>query len=250
MVEVSAGEVSTLVAGEVYCLMIEACQPIVDYDRLARVDRAAQRLVRRPAGAGDVHRPVRGAPRADHADPRGVRGAAGRVRPGGAALPGRPHAGRRRTAHGERADVLRLRGDLSAAEAAYAAASASRLRTAAGPGTALAGAGPDRGRRRRREPAARRARAGVHRARLLPAAVEILLAAGLIDQAAGVADGTGSVCRSDRHAGGPGHGQVRRRPACWSPAAEGQPGPRPAPRGADADSPSCRPRTRWRAAGP
>ena len=46
MIEVSAGEVSTLVAGEIYCLMIEACQQIFDYGRAGAVDRAVE-----PAGA-------------------------------------------------------------------------------------------------------------------------------------------------------------------------------------------------------
>ena len=121
MIEVSAGEVSTLVAGEVYCLMIEACQPIFDYGRLVQWTEQLS-LVQCPTRAGDVHRPVRRAPRSDHADPGSVRGRRGRVRPGGAALPGRAHPVAAGFAHSERADVLRLRGDLRGAEAAYAEA--------------------------------------------------------------------------------------------------------------------------------
>ncbi len=36
MVGVAAGEVSTIFAGNVYCSMIEACQEIADFDRAAR----------------------------------------------------------------------------------------------------------------------------------------------------------------------------------------------------------------------
>ena len=91
-------------------------------------------------------------------------------------------------AHSERADVLRLRGDLRGAEAAYAEATSygfepqpglALLWLAQGRTTAAVGAVN----RLLAEPGLE-----IYRARLLPAAVEILLAAGLVDQAADVAE--------------------------------------------------------------
>ena len=105
---------------------------------------------------------------------------------------------------GERGDVLRMRGDLGGAEAAYAAGHAVRLRSPARTGPALAGAGPHHGRRRARcnrllaEPGLR-----CYSPRLLPAAVEILLAAGLVDDGGAAGRPAGPVRPAARHAGGP-----------------------------------------------
>ena len=49
MIGVSAGEVSTVVAGEVYCLMIEACQEIFDFGRVVQWTEQLSRLVRVPS---------------------------------------------------------------------------------------------------------------------------------------------------------------------------------------------------------
>ena len=160
MIEVSAGEVSTLVAGEVYCLMIEACQPIFDYGRLVQWTEqlsnwcSAQPELVMFTGQCAVHRGqimrIRGA----YADAvvefdRAVLRYLEVRTPVAAGF-----------AHSERADVLRLRGDLRRGRGRVRRGHLARLRTAARAGPALAGAGPDHGRRRRGEPAAGRARAG------------------------------------------------------------------------------------------
>jgi hypothetical protein len=122
MVGVTAGEVSTIFAGNVYCTMIEGCQEIADFDRAAPVDVRAHHLVPAAAGPRTVHRPVRRAPRPDHAHARRLREAltefdlAMRRYRDADALPRPgwrwPNA----------ATVLRLRGDLTGAAAAYDAA--------------------------------------------------------------------------------------------------------------------------------
>lgn len=187
MIEVSAGEVSTLVAGEVYCLMIEACQPIFDYGRLVQWTEqlsswcAAQPELVMFTGQCAVHRGQIMRLRGAYSDAlvefdRAVQRYLEIGTPVAAGL-----------ALGERADVLRLRGDLVGAEAAYTAA--ARHGYEAQPGLALLWLA--QGRTTAAVAAVNRLlgepRVEVHRTRLLSAAVEILLAAGLIDQAAGVA---------------------------------------------------------------
>ena len=144
----------------------------------AGVDRRADALVRAAARHGRVHRQVPGAPRGDHAAARRV---ARRAR-GGAARARALRAGADRAAAGaalyRQGEVHRLRGELAAAEAAYR--EASRCGWEPQPGLALlrlaagsAGAAAAAIRRvvdETGEP--------LQRARLLPAAVEILLAVG------------------------------------------------------------------------
>ena len=86
------------------------------------VDLGPHHLVRRAAGPRAVHRPVRGAPRADHADARSVRRGTHRVRPGGRRYREANALDATGLAMAERGDVLRLRGDLADAAAAYDAA--------------------------------------------------------------------------------------------------------------------------------
>ena len=151
----------------------------------AGVDRRAGALVRAPARHGRLHRPLPRAPRRDHAAARRL---GGRARGGARARASAPRGAgnRRRAAEAayHQGEVHRLRGELAAAEDAYREASARRLRAAAGARAAAAGAGRRRGRGGRRSAACSRddgaARAG---ARCCPAYVEIMLAAGDVDEA-------------------------------------------------------------------
>jgi DNA-binding CsgD family transcriptional regulator len=187
MVGVAAGEVSTILAGNVYCSMIEACQEIADFDRAARWTSALtgwcdeqpglvpftgqcavhRGQIMRMYGAFDealtefelaVHR-YRAA---DELDSAGL-------------------------AMAERGDVLRLRGDLAGAAAAYEAA--VTFGNEPQPGLALLWLA--QGRSAAAVAAIRRllGEAGdpVNRSRLLPAAVHVLLTSGQADVAAGLA---------------------------------------------------------------
>ena len=123
MLNLADPRVSPVTAGFVYCAMIEACQEISDFGRVAEWTAVLQRWCEQTAGPGGVHRAVLGAPRpADAGAGRLGRGARG-VRPGPAAAtprPGRP--GRVGLADYETGEVHRLRGDHAAAEAAYQSA--------------------------------------------------------------------------------------------------------------------------------
>src|SRR5512146_1306855 len=153
-------------------------------------------MVRRAAGAGAVHRPVRGAPRPIMR----AQGAFGEaliefdlaVRRYLAAQT--PHAAG--LAMAERRDLLCVRGDLTAAQAAYDQAAGFGHEPQ--PGLALLWLAQGRA-------DAACAAIGrllgetadpVHRSQLLPAAVEILLAAGRHDEAAGIAAELGSIAAS------------------------------------------------------
>jgi DNA-binding NarL/FixJ family response regulator len=186
MVGVAAGEVSTIFAGTVYCSMIEACQEIADFDRAARWTSAltswcAQQPGLVPfTGQCALHRgqimKAHGAfeealTEFDLAERRyldaDARNAAGLVM-------------------AERGDVLRLRGDFAAAAAAYD--SAGTLGYEPQPGLALLWVA--QGRIAAAVAAVQRllseTGSPVHRSRLLPAAVEILLLGDQADTAAGV----------------------------------------------------------------
>jgi ATP/maltotriose-dependent transcriptional regulator MalT len=196
MVGVAAGEVSTIFAGTVYCSMIEACQEIADFDRAARwtsvlttwcdgqpglVPFTGQCAVHRGQimaahGAFDealteFDLAVRRYRDADAQDAAGL-------------------------AMAERGDVLRVRGELADAAAAYDAAVS--LGHEPQPGLALLWLA--QGRTAAALAAVQRllreAGDAVHRSRLLPAAVEVLLAAGQSDIAAGLADELQSIAAS------------------------------------------------------
>ncbi|HET6392965.1 MAG TPA: LuxR C-terminal-related transcriptional regulator [Blastococcus sp.] len=188
MVAVSSGELSPVFAGHVYCTMIEGCQEVSDYGRVAEWTAALHTwCASQPdlvlfIGQCAVHRGqilrVQGAwPAAieefDLAVERYIR--AGTPHPAGIAL-------------AERGDVQRLTGDLDAAEASYAQAGEHGYEPQ--PGLALLWHA--RGRTSAAVAAVRRLlaepRDPVHRAQLLPGAVEVLLAGGERDEAARLAD--------------------------------------------------------------
>jgi DNA-binding NarL/FixJ family response regulator len=193
MVGVMTGEVSPVVAGETYCSMIEACQEISDYGRAAEWTSAltswidAQPGLVPFTGQCAVHRGqimrVRGAfseaveefrRAAERYD------AAGTPAPAGLAM-------------AECGGVLRLVGDLAAAEAAYERAVGFGFE--AQPGRSLLWL--DRGRQAAAAAAVNRLLAEsldpVHRSQLLPGAVEVLLGTGDVDRAQGVAEELGGI---------------------------------------------------------
>jgi DNA-binding CsgD family transcriptional regulator len=196
MVGVAAGEVSTIFAGTVYCSMIEACQEIADFDRAARwtsvlTGWCGQQPGLVPfTGQCALHRgqimKMHGAFKEalaefDLAERRyldaDARHAAGLVM-------------------AERGDVLRLRGDFAGAAAAYD--SAGTLGHEPQPGLALLWLA--QGRTAAAVAAVQRllSETGnpVHRARLLPAAVEVLLRGDRADAAAGIGAELASIAAS------------------------------------------------------
>ena len=184
MVGVAAGEVSTILAGDIYCSMIEGCQEIGDFDRAARWTAALTAwCAEQPGlvpftGQCAVHRGqiMRAQGAFDEAltefDLSVHRYLAAQT-PAAAGL-----------AMAERGDVLRIRGDLSGAHAAYQ--QAITFGHEPQPGLALLWLA--QGRTEAAVAAIRRLLAEygdpVHRAQLLPAAVEVLIAARQHDEAA------------------------------------------------------------------
>ncbi|SDJ23795.1 regulatory protein, luxR family [Actinokineospora alba] len=183
MIGISTGEVSPVSAGQVYCSMIEACQEVSDYGRAAEWTSVlttwidAQPGLVKFTGQCAVHRGqimrVRGAftEAVEEFELAAHRYAAAET-PGAAGL-----------ALAECGDVLRVRGDFAAAEAAYARAAGYGYEPQ--PGLALLWSA--RGRGQAAVAAVSRLlgeqRGPVHRSRLLPGAVEVLLAGGDTDQA-------------------------------------------------------------------
>ncbi len=181
MLGIAAGSVSTIFSGHVYCSMIEACQEISDFSRAAEWTTAlsswcdAQPGLVTFTGQCAVHRGqimrVRCCyPEALQEFSLAVRRylATGMARPAGLALK-------------ERGDVLRILGNLDAAEQDYAQA----LRYGHEPQPGLALLWLAQGRTEAAATAMRRLlsepRTKVGRWQLLPAAVEILLAVGDVD---------------------------------------------------------------------
>ncbi|MFC6287601.1 LuxR C-terminal-related transcriptional regulator [Nocardioides sp. GCM10027113] len=179
----ATGAVTPMICGHVYCTAIEGCQEIGDFGRVAEWTSALQRWCAEQPGLlaftgqcavhrGQVMR-LRGAWTAALEE---LELAIDRYRRSDA----RPAVG---LAEYERGELLRLRGDLDAAESAYARADEhgldpqpglALLWLAQGRGTAAAGAV----RRLLAEPGS-----PVHRSALLPAAVDVLLAEGQVDEA-------------------------------------------------------------------
>jgi ATP/maltotriose-dependent transcriptional regulator MalT len=198
MVGLAAGEVSPIVSGEIYCSMIEACQEISDYGRMVEWTQALTRWCdAQPdlvpfTGQCAVHRAqiMR-----SHGSFVEALEELELARARYALLGQEPATG---LALYERGEVLRLQGDLTGAEAAFT--EANQYGHEAEPGRSLLWLAQGR-----REPAVAsvqrllaRPDSPVHRARRLPAAVEILLATGdaagaraAVDELVGIADAFG-----------------------------------------------------------
>ena len=82
MVGITAGEVSPVFAGLVYCTVIEGCQELADFSRMSSWTRGPDPVVRGPARPGSLHRAVLTAPRPDPPPARSLRRRPGRVQPG------------------------------------------------------------------------------------------------------------------------------------------------------------------------
>lgn len=188
MAGVSAGEVSPVFAGEIYCAMIEACQEVSDFGRAAEWTTMLTRWCEEQdglvtfTGQCAVHRGqimrVRGAftealEEFDRAQQRYLE--AGST----------PAAG---LAWAERGEVLRIQGEYADAEDAYEHA----IGFGHDPQPGLCLLWLAQGRLASATAAVRRMLAvssdAVHRSRLLAAATEVLLAEGSVDEAAAVCD--------------------------------------------------------------
>ncbi|WP_368680637.1 LuxR C-terminal-related transcriptional regulator (plasmid) [Rhodococcus opacus] len=184
MVGVAAGDVSPIFAGHVYCLMIEACQEVADFGRAVEWTEALTTwCADQPGlipftGQCAVHRGqimrIRGA--YDEALEEFAFAVRRYVSEGSPAAAG--------LALAERGDVMRLRGRYDEADDAYRRA--AEFGHEPQPGLALLWLA--RGRTAAALGAARRLlaepRDPVHRCQVLPAAIEILSAAGRTEEAA------------------------------------------------------------------
>jgi tetratricopeptide (TPR) repeat protein len=196
MVGVAAGEVSTIFAGNIYCSMIEACQEIADFDRAARWTAALTTWCAGQPGLvpftgqcavhrGQIMRAQGAFAEALTEFDLAAQRYLAEQTPGPAGL-----------AMAERGDVLRIRGDLTGAKAAYERAVAFGHEPQ--PGLALLWLA--QGRTEAAAAAIRRLLAEaadpVHRSQLLPTAVELLLATGQHDQATAIAAELDSIAGS------------------------------------------------------
>jgi len=188
MVVVASGKLSPAMAGHVYCTVIEGCQEVSDYGRVAEWTAALHAWCESQpdlvlfTGQCAVHRGqimrVQGAwPEAIEEFDRALERYLRTEVPQAAGL-----------AMAERGDVQRLTGDLDAAEASYALAGEYGFEPQ--PGLALLWLA--RGRTSAAVAAVRRLlaepRDPVHRAQLLPGAVELLLAGHEREEAGRLAD--------------------------------------------------------------
>jgi ATP/maltotriose-dependent transcriptional regulator MalT len=188
MVAITTGELSPVFAGMIYCSLVEACQEVSDYGRVVEWTAALTAFVdAQPdlvafTGQSAVHRGqimrVRGAyTEAVEEFERAARRYVATETPAAAGL-----------AWAECGDVHRIRGDYAAAARAYREAGEFGYE----PQPGLAQLWLARGRADAAVAAIRRLlaepRDPVSRTRLLPGAVEVLLAAGAIEDAAALGE--------------------------------------------------------------
>ena len=179
MVSIEAGELSPLATGDAYCTVIDACAELFDLGRCRAWTDVVRPLVRHPAGARALPRPLLPAPRRGARAARSVaarRSIEARHACDRLAAPVNPTA--LAGACAIEGDLLRLVGDLDGAEAAYQRA--SEIGRDPQPGLALLRLA--QGRLDAADAMIRRAlgeaQDPISRARLLGAYVEIVLAAG------------------------------------------------------------------------
>jgi DNA-binding CsgD family transcriptional regulator len=183
MASIATGAVSPIFAGHVYCTMIEGCQEVSDFGRAAEWTVALTRWCDRQPGLV----PFTGQCAVHRGQIMRLRGAFNEALEEFAKAVERYVQADTVSAAGlamaERGDVLRIRGQFDAAEAAYTEA----LGYGHEPQPGLALLWLARGRVAAAAGAIKRLlvepRDPVHRSQLLPAAVEILLAAGETDLA-------------------------------------------------------------------
>jgi ATP/maltotriose-dependent transcriptional regulator MalT len=188
MVGISAGEVSPIIAGMVYCSMIEACQEISDFSRAASWTSALTRWCEAQPGLV----PYTGQCSLHRGQIMRLRGAYDDALAEFSLAQQRYQVEGTATAAAlaltEQGDVLRICGKFDEAESAYG--KAAELGYEPQPGLVLTWT--HRGRTAASVSAVRRllaeARTPVHQSRLLPAAVEVMVAAQLPDEAHEYAD--------------------------------------------------------------
>ena len=196
MTAVASGEVSAVWAGDIYCLMIEGCQEVSDFGRAAEWTEALARWCDRQPGLV----PFTGQCAVHRGQIMALRGAwAQALEEFGLAVDRYAVANASQAcglALAERGDVLRMRGEYAAADAAYE--QAGTFGYEAQPGLALLRLA--QGRVDAAQSSVNRLMAETHgavnRARLLPAAVRVLLATGEVDRAQESVDELRSVAAS------------------------------------------------------
>jgi DNA-binding CsgD family transcriptional regulator len=183
MVRVIAGETSPIIAGHVYCTAIEGCQEISDFGRMAEWTAALERwCAAQPGllaftGQCAVHRGQLMRVRGEWADALDeLELARRRYREVGA-----PDAAG--LAAYEAGDVHRLRGDWERADAAYQVAADAGFDPQPGLALLWSARGQVEAARGAVDRLLAEGAGPVQRCRLLPAAVEVLLAAGKVDRA-------------------------------------------------------------------
>ncbi len=199
MVRVIAGECTPVIAGHVYCTAIEGCQEISDFGRVAEWTSALERWCSAQPGlllfTGQcaLHRAQLLRVHGDWA----------------AALSELELAAQRYVEAGspdaigltarESGDVLRLRGDLDAADAAYQRAADHGCDPQPGLALLWLARGQDAAALAAVERMLDEAAGAVGRSRVLPAAVDVFLASGQVDRARGAADELASLACSELH---------------------------------------------------